>query len=190
MCCGMCLSGTSRRFSRARRDERGDERRVERQLLGPRLLPDDLEVVDGGRFLGLCRPHAEDDADGLSLAVAVARDEDDGVAADRELAGLPGLGAVGIAELVQPVDELARRHRLAPPDLERPREHARVDPLHVPVNPGVDHPREDDVVVAEHAQEHHERPRQRDERVELPPASEQLDGAASRGLGSRFGLRW
>ena len=172
MCCGMFLSGDVAPLLPSRRHERGDERRVERQLLGPGLLADDLQVVDGGRFLGLRRPHAKHDADGLALAIAVPRDEDDGIAPDRELAGLPGLGAVGIAELVQPVDELARRHGLAAPDVERPREHARIDPLHVPVEPGVDHPGEHDVVVAEHPEEDHERARQRHERVELPPPSE------------------
>ena len=169
MCCGMCLSWTSRRFSRPDETSAVMSGGSSVSCSGRVFCADDLEVVDGGRFLGLCRPHAEDDADGLALPVAVARDEDDGIAADRELAGLPGLGAVGIAKLVQPVDQLAGRHRLTAPDLERPREHARVDPLHLPVQPGVDHPGEDDVVVAEHPQEHHERPRQRHERVELPP---------------------
>ncbi len=172
----------------ARGDERSDERRVERQLLRPGLLADDFQVIDGRRFLGLGRPHPEDDPDGLPLPIAVSRDEHDGIASDRELAGLPGLGTIGIAELVQPVDELPRRHGLTPPHLERPREHARVHALHIPVQPGVDHSGKHDVVVAQHSQEHHGRPRQGDERVELPATPEKHHRVLPGELGDRFGL--
>ena len=175
-------------FLAPRRHERRDERWVERQLFWPGLLAHDLQVVDRGRFLGLRRPHPEHDADGLALPIAVPRDEHDGVASDREFAWLPGLGSIGVAKLVQPVDELPRRYGLAPADLEGTREHARVDPLHVPLQPRVDHAREDDVVVAEHAQKHHERSRQSDERVELPSPPEELHGALPGGLGGWFGL--
>ena len=89
----MSWSGTSRRFSRPDGDERGDERRVERQLLGPRSSAPTISrwsiaVVS----LVFADRMPKTIADGLALAVAVARDEDDGVAADRELAGLSGLG--------------------------------------------------------------------------------------------------
>ena len=66
----------------------------------------------------------------------------DRVAADRELAGLLGLGALGVAEVVEPVDELPRRQRLAAADLERRREDARIGALELAVQPRVDQPRE------------------------------------------------
>ena len=75
------------------------------------------------------------------------------------IARLARLGPVGVPELVQPVDQLPRRHRLTPADLERPGEHPWIDTLHLTMDAGVDHLGEHDVVVPQHAEKHHERPR-------------------------------
>ena len=57
------------------RDERRDERRVERDALDGLLVGRQLDGLDSRRLCGLRRPAAEDEPDGPALVVAVARDE-------------------------------------------------------------------------------------------------------------------
>ena len=86
--------------------------------------------------------------------------------------------SIRITELVEAIDELARGDRLPATDLERAREHPRVDSLHLTVDSGLDHPREHDVVIADDAHQDHAGAGERDECIQLPSFAEQLDGAA------------
>ena len=61
--------------------------------------------------------------------------------------GCSALRAMRIAEVVQSVDDLGRRQRLAAPQLERPGEDTRVGPLRFAVQARVDHPGEADIEI-------------------------------------------
>ncbi len=139
-------------------DQRSDERRAQRQVGGRGLRSDDLDPLDDGGVRVLHTLSTEHDANLLLLEVAVLRHDHQGIASDRELAAERGFRAVRVSEVVEAVDELVRRQRLTAVQLEGTREHARVDPLHFTVNARIDHPGEQDVVVA------HDR-RQDDERA-------------------------
>ena len=69
--------------------------------------------------------------------------QDDGAAADGELAGLLDARALGVAEVVQPIDELLLGERLAAAQLERPREDARQHAIALAVQARVDQPAEE-----------------------------------------------
>ena len=120
-------------------DERRDERRVERDALDGLLVGRQLDVARFSpappsspagrrRRAATVRP----------LLVAVARDEDHGLAPDREFARLLGAGAVRVAQIVQPVDQLALGEGLSPVQLERAGEHPRIGPRHLAAHPRVD----------------------------------------------------
>ena len=81
------------------------------------------------------------------------------VPADREFARLLGAGAVRVAEIVQPIDQLPLGEGLAAVQLERPGEDARIGPRHLAAHPRVDHPREDDPVVRHHERQQDQRDR-------------------------------
>ena len=57
-----------------------------------------------------------------------------------ELAGLHDLGPLRVAEVVQPVDQLAVGQRLPAPQLERTRKDARKHGVALAVQPRVDEP--------------------------------------------------
>ena len=63
--------------------------------------------LDARRLRGLRRPAAEDEPDGLALVVAVARDEHQASRPTVNSPGLLGAGAVRVAQIVQPIDQLA-----------------------------------------------------------------------------------
>ena len=87
MCGGIEASGTSRRFSRPVGDERGDERRAERQVGQLRLAADHLDSVDDASVrVSFAFLPAERDPDLLVRERAVPGHEHHRVAADRELA--------------------------------------------------------------------------------------------------------
>ena len=169
-------------------DERREERRVERDARRG------AACVRGARWR--CRPPAaalgarrEREAHRLSLPIAGARNDDERVAADRELAGLFRAVAVRIAEIVQPVDHLRRRQPLAAPDDERPREDARIGPLHFAVQPRVDHPRERDVVVPDEGEDNQRGDEDAQRHIQFPaphapPVDARTLGGLRRGRGS------
>ena len=139
-------------------DERGEERRVERDLVGAPLAG--LEAADAyhlRRQRGLRRllrrgpRQVERRADDHALLIAVARDERDGVAFQHELAGLLDPRSLGIPQVVQPIDQLPDAKRLAAIELERTRVDAGQDAIAFAVEPRVNLPREEDPVVAEDA---------------------------------------
>ena len=148
------------------------------------FVPTHLDPVDDGRLRVLRPLAAEHDAHLLLLEVAVLRHDHQGVAADRELAAVRRCRAVRVAEVVEAVDELVRRQRLAAVQLERTGEDARVDPLHLAVNARVDHPGEQDVVVAHDRRQDDERAGEADKREELPATlAASADGPFLRGSG-------
>ena len=132
---GIADSATGRRFSRSPLIERRQHRRVERHAARSAWLPSSSRSTrsgdrGGGLRAGRCglrgrRRLLEDDADQLALELRRARHDRDRAGADRELAGLLGVRALRVAEVVQPIDELALGQRLAAAELERPREDAR-----------------------------------------------------------------
>ena len=133
------------------------------------LRADDLDPVDDGRVRVLRPLAAEDDADLLLLDGRRPSARSPGRRG--RSANSPACSAVGpvrVAEVVQPVDELVRRQRLAAVQLERAGEDAGIDPLHFAVDPRVDHPREEDVVVAHDRRQDDERAGEADQREELP----------------------
>ena len=141
------------------------------------------EMADGSgrrrlRVLRLRR--REHDADQLSLAIPVSRHQQHGVPADRELARLLRVCPAGVAEIVEPIDELCGLQRLAAVNLDRTAEDAGIDTQHLAMNARVDHPRENDVVVAEHDAHHEHRPGQPDEEKELPSSPAPRFAAAPR----------
>ena len=149
---GICASGTLRRFSRAFGNERGEERRLEhhrRQRLASPGCSMRL-MVDVAGELGLAAAGPNDDADDVAVGLAAADHQRDRVLADRELARLLDPGPLRVAEIVQPVDELPVGQRLAGVQLERPGEDAREGARPFAVQPGVDDPRQRDVVVGQH----------------------------------------
>jgi hypothetical protein len=70
--------------------------------------------------------------------IAVARDQDDGVAADGEFAFLLDTAALGVAEVVEPIDELLLAEGLPAIQLQRPRIDPRQHALAFPVQALVD----------------------------------------------------
>ena len=81
--------------------------------------------------------------------IAAARQHDDRAAVDRELAGPLDARPLGVADVVQPRDELALADALAGVQRQRPREDARDDAIALAVQPRFDDAGELDVVVAE-----------------------------------------
>ena len=154
-------------------DERGDERRVERQAIELLLLRDDFDVIDRRRLRAFRAARGVRDPQELAFAVAVLRHHQHRIAAHGELPGLFRPWTMGIAEVVQPVDDLARRQRLAPPQLERAGEDPGIGALHFAVQPRVDHPGKADVEIASDDRQDQERDPETEKDVELPapPAS-------------------
>ncbi len=151
-------------------DERRDERSAQRHLLDRRyLLVDDFDASDR-RPRTRFRSTREHDPDRSSLPIAVAGDEHQRVATDRELAELFRPLPVRVADLVQALDQLDLADGLPPPKLERTGKHPRIHPLHLAVHPRVDHAREDHPVVAADACKKEQRAGQPDEDVEPPAA--------------------
>ena len=110
------------------------------------------------------------------------------VASDRELSGLLGPVALCVAEVVEPLDELARRQRLPAAHLEGTGKHARIRALELAMQPGVDQARELDVVIGGDADRRAgtgSPDRQQD--VELPAASPPLAGRPLGRGALRFG---
>ena len=68
-------------------------------------------------------------------------------APDGEFAGLFGLGAMRIAEIVQSIDDLGGRERLTAPELVRPGKDTWIGPLRFTRKAGVDHPGEPDIEI-------------------------------------------
>jgi hypothetical protein len=91
----------------------------------------------GGTFFPLATGRG---SGGLALQFRHARHDGDRAGTDRELARLLQMIAVGVAELVQPIDELLFRHPLSASQLERPREHAREHGGALAVQARVDQP--------------------------------------------------
>ena len=132
-------------------DEPGEQRRV--QCHPRRRLVVDLESANAKRRCRRLRRlwHIEVHADEPALRRAVARQEDDRVAADGELARLLDARSLRVAEVIQPVDELVCAHRLAAIQLERPGVDARQHAVALAVQAVVDLPAEDDPPVGEDA---------------------------------------
>jgi hypothetical protein len=120
-----------------RGDERRDERRIERHLLGGLSGPRELDTIDERRLGRPGAPRAEDHPDHLSHVVAVAGNQHDRIPSDGEFARLLGPGPVRVPEVVQPLDNLRRRKRLPAPQLERTREDAGIGARGFPVQPRV-----------------------------------------------------
>ncbi len=83
-------------------------------------------------------------------------------AGDGELAGFLGLRALGVSEVVEPIEQLFLRDVVAAPDFERPREDARQHAIALAVEARVDHPRKGHVVVAGEGAHHDEHRRRGD----------------------------
>ena len=96
-------------------DERGQERRFERDPADRRAVGGALDAPDRRRRRGprLGAGRAEDDADQRAFLLAAADGQLDGVVAEGELAGFGGLRAAGIAGIVEPLDQAVRGQRLA-----------------------------------------------------------------------------
>ena len=175
-------------------DERGDQWSLEADALDRFLGRGELQAGDPVRLRGLSA-RREYDTNDLSLAVAVARDEHERVAANGELAGFLAPLAVRVAEVVQAIHQLSGGDGLAALELERPRENARIRPLQASLDTSVDHPGEHHVVVPDDNGKNRERHAQTDGRIELPapaaPASAQdaarCAGWSVRGEGSGHG---
>src|SRR4029450_10293856 len=88
---------------------------------------------------------------------------------DGELAGVADGRALRVAEIVQPVDQLAIGERLSAPQLQRPREDARAHRLALSVEAGVDELGEARVVVTGDEEGEDERNRERQRRQPDPP---------------------
>ena len=137
-------------------DERGQDRRIEDDPIAGLLA--DFQLLDAiGRPRGgfalrapvrrRRRRTLKDDAHDLTFELGAARHDRDRAGADRELAGLVGARALCVADVVQAIHELAFGQRLAAPQLQRAREHARQHAIALAVEPSVDEVREADVVV-------------------------------------------
>ena len=87
-----------------------------------------------------CGP-LEYDLHHLALEFRTARQNRHRAGADRKLARLLQGGALRVAEIVQPIDQLPVGERLPAPQLERAGEDARQHRLTFAVQPGVDEPR-------------------------------------------------
>ena len=159
MWAGIAASGTSRRFSRPVGTSAVMSGAPSVRSAVAAFVADDLDPFDDGglRVLRRAFPRTRREPAG-SLRLPSFGTITQGVASDRELAAERRFRAVRVSEVIEAVDELVRRQRLAAVQLEGTREHARIDPLHFTVNARIDHPREQDVVVA------HDR-RQDDERA-------------------------
>ena len=108
----------------------------------------------GVRARGVCaalttRRLGERDAHGLAGVVAAARHEHDGAAIERELAGTLDARPFGVADVVEPRDQLGLAQPLAAVQGQRPCEDARNDAVALAVQPRFDDARELNVVIAE-----------------------------------------
>jgi hypothetical protein len=175
-------------FLAAGRDQGGDERRAQGHVGGRRLGSDYLDLLDDGRFGVLGPLAAKRHAHLLILEVSVLGYDQERVTPDGELAAQRCLGTVGVAEVVEAIDELVGGQGLAAMELERPGEHPRVDTLHLPVDARVDHAGEQHVVVTQDRRKDDQRSGEPHQREELPATlAPQARGALFRRL--RF-LRW
>ncbi len=148
------MSATGRRFSRSplTSDVRTGVSRTTRSLV---CLPTSSARRDRagargfpfGGVRGAGSRALKDDAHDLALELGTARHDRDRAAADRELTGLVRARALRVADVVQAIDELPFRERLAAPQFQGPCEHARQDAVALAVEPAVDEVREADVVV-------------------------------------------
>ncbi len=158
-------------------DERRDHRRLELEAVPLLAAAGRLDVGDPVRFLVfVLRRSDEMHARRLALALAIARHDHDRVASDRELTGLLGAGALGVSEVVQPVDKLTRRHQLTAPNLEWTRKDPRVGALELAMQARIDQARERDVVVGGDRHQQQARDADGEQGVELPAASPALAG--------------
>src|ERR1700737_4729564 len=80
----------------------------------------------------------KDNADNLSFQFGGPRFDCDRAVADRKFSWVLNLRPLSVPEVVQAIDELAVRERLAASDLERTREHARKDAVPFAVQPRID----------------------------------------------------
>ncbi len=167
-------------------DERGEERRVERNRVERLLASDDLDRLQGAAagspvervgprgaagFRGGARDEGrEDEPDRLTRVIPAARNNREGVAPDCEFPRVFHRRTLCVSEIVETVDHLRLRDPLAAADRQRAREDARIGPLELSVHPRVDHPRELHVVVPDDKGGDDERSGQRDGGIELPAA--------------------
>ena len=177
-----CASGIARERHRPpllalAADERGQHRRVERQPLARPSCRARAAARD--RAAAAAAPSAPRRRSRVGRRRPLKHDADDWplnsgargmiAIAPLPIANSPGFSSVlalRVAEVVQPIDELAVGQRLAAPQLERPgeaRAEARVS--RSPCEPRVDQPREADVVVGggEAQEDRRNRERQRGE---------------------------
>ncbi len=163
-----CQSGTSRRFWRASATSAVIRGVSSVTLSSVRFVPtSSSRSIDDGldRLRALCR---EDKANHLTPVVAAARDHDHRVASDGEFSWLFRLRAIRIPEVVQTIDDLRGRQRLAATEFVRPGKDAGVRPLRLAREPRIDHLREADVEVGGDDGEEDERRAAANERVEFP----------------------
>ena len=193
ICCGICCKRHVAAFLARRRDERGDERRVQRQTVSGRVfVTDDLQVVDRRSSPWSSPIACRRRCGGLTLAVAVPRHEDDGVSTDGELARLVRLRRGWRIRARSAGRRAAGGKRPGPRRTSNGRAKTRGSTRCIsPWMPRVDHPRENDVVVAHDPAHDEERAGERHQGIQLPPLAEQLDAPlwAPLSPGLRFGGR-
>src|SRR5207245_639611 len=99
----------------------------------------------------------ENDADDLPFQLRCPRLDAHTAFADRKFAWLLDAGALRVAEIVEPIDELTIGQRLTASDFERTCEYARKHRVALAVEPRVEDVGEAHIVVAQRAAEHDHR---------------------------------
>ncbi|MGC4084080.1 MAG: hypothetical protein QM736_18710 [Vicinamibacterales bacterium] len=167
--------------------QRAEERRIERQAVTRIVVQ--LETDDaigrlrfgwwrGGlaaRLRRRWRRHLERHLDAAPLELRGSRRDDDLIVGDRELARLGDAGPLGVADVVQPIDQLPFAQRLPRVDFERTREDAREHALPFAVQLPIDQAAERDVVITGDGREEDERDRDDKCGDADPPASQERD---------------
>ena len=183
--CGICASGTLRRFSRASgmsAVRSGGSSVTDRSAPSSASCSMRLIVDVAGEFgLAAAGPNTTRTASPSDLPPRIIS-----ATAFWPTANSPGsldLRHLRVAEVVQPIDQLPVGQRLSRSELERPGEDAGKRPRPLAVQPGVDDARQGDVVVGHHPEQDAGRPGEPHGDVPQPPPTP----AARRRSGLRRG---
>ncbi len=180
-------------------NQRRQHRRVENEPLTCLVAEFELQHAVGGAFWrrrfarGRCARGSrswplKNNLDELPVELRASRHQRDSAGAHGEFTGTLRRRPLGVAKIIQAIDQLPIGQRLPASQFERPCQDARQGGLAFAVKPLVDQPREADVIVGGEKTANHQRNRQGKRRHPHPALSPDADDANLQPCYGRF--RW